>query len=77
MKSNSRLKLKILMSMINNRRREVSRPLAKLRGIRQLRRFMSDKEIQADGLDNIEDPILAKSGEICRQTEITDFFKVV
>ena len=48
-----------------------------LRGIRQLRRFMSDKEIQADGLDNIEDPILAKSGEICRQTEITDFFKVV
>ena len=38
---------------------------------------MSDKGIQDNGLDNIEDRILAKSGEICRQTEITDFFKVV
>ena len=47
-----------------------------LRGIRQLRMFMRDKGIQDDGLDNIEDRILAKSGEICQQTEITDFLNL-
>ena len=34
-----------------------------------------DKGIDSD-LDGLEDRILAKSGEICRQVKITKFFKV-
>ena len=45
-----------------------------LRYVRQLRKFLADKGMPSNGLDGIEDGILAKTDAICRQTQLTDFF---
>ena len=45
-----------------------------LRSVRQLRRFLDQKGIASGELDKVEDSILVKSSELCRQSKITDYF---